>query len=235
MNTNVSKINQHDIIKALLLTVYISVCASSIKTAYDLAKYSSVFPVWFVPSFILGIVGLIVVCLYLIFNAMKVKAPSQLLTGRLPISLWVSMSLSFICTTAVHNFYPFRPDTYTFFPSLDSVLKVNFTIAMSGFLISVMLAVLYLFTQNKPSAIVGLLVLALLILIPNDNCSNPFNYWWIEKIGASPLMYVPNSYTAMFVACGLLGVHSKGVTLLSFGTCLGSLFLGIGHLLKIIW
>lgn len=235
MNRSISKINPLNTTKLLLFIVFISACILSIKASYDLTKYSSVFPVWFVPSFIVGVAGLIVISSYLILRSMKVGSHIHLITDRSSIYLWVFMTLSFICITAVHSFYPFRFDTFATLNNTDSVLRINYTIAIVGFFVSATLATAYIFSPNKLYTITGLLMLALLTLIPNDNCSNPFNYWWIDIIGASPLMYVPNLFVAIFVVCGLLGVHTKGVTLLSFGACLGSLFLGIGHILKLIW
>jgi hypothetical protein len=34
-----------------------------------------------------------------------------------------------------------------------------------------------------------LLILSLFLLVPNDICGNPMNWWWINKVGASPLTY----------------------------------------------
>jgi hypothetical protein len=34
------------------------------------------------------------------------------------------------------------------------------------------------------------LALSIFLLIPNDKCANPQNWWWINKIGASPMTYV---------------------------------------------
>ena len=100
---------------------------------------------------------------------------------------------------------------------------------------SLALAGIYIFSRMKTTAVVGLLVMAVLTLIPNDNCYNPFNYWWIEKIGASPLMYAPNLYATLFVTSALHGIRPKSAALLTLGICIGSLILGIGHRLGIIW
>jgi hypothetical protein len=238
MNSTVTKVDLFstaNIIKMLLLTVFVSACALSIKAAYDLAKDSDVFPVWFVPSFISGIIILIALSLYFVFQAWKIEDHSHLLTSKQSVYLWAFMLLSFICTTSVHGFYPFRPDILSMLPILDSVLKINYVIAVTGFIASIALASIYIFSQMKLPAMVGLLIMALLTLIPNDNCSNPFNYWWIETIGASPLMYVPNVYITLFVTCGLYGIHPKGVAILTMCICLGSILLGIGHQLGIIW
>jgi len=235
MNTIASKINRLTIIKALLLVTICSASILSIKTAYDLAEYSFAFPFWFVPVFSLGVIGLITISLILVLKALKVPPDTPSLTGRTSVFLWVLISLSFICTTAVHRFYPFHPETNLILPFADKILKINFTIAMVGLITSTILATVYTFSRHKGYAIIALLILALLALVPNDNCANPFNFWWIDTIGASPLMYVPNLYAAIFVACGLLGINPKSTILLTFGTCVGTLLLGLGHMFRIIW
>ena len=238
MNSTVPKINLFNVantIKMLLVTIFVAACALSIKAAYDLAKESNVFPVWFVPSFILGIIILIALSLYFVFQAWKMEDHSRLLTSKQSVYLWAFMLLSFICTTSVHGFYPFRPNILSVLPMFDPVLKINFAIAVTGFIASITLAGIYVFSKTKLPAMIGLMIMALLTLIPNDNCANPFNYWWIETVGASPLMYVPNLYVALFVACGLYGIHPKGVAILTMSICLASLMLGMGHQLGIIW
>ncbi len=35
-----------------------------------------------------------------------------------------------------------------------------------------------------------LLALSILLLIPNDKCANPQNWWWLNKVGASPMTYI---------------------------------------------
>jgi len=45
--------------------------------------------------------------------------------------------------------------------------------------------------QLTPKIRYLLLSLSLLLLIPNDTCENPQNWWWVCRVGASPLTYVP--------------------------------------------
>jgi hypothetical protein len=35
-----------------------------------------------------------------------------------------------------------------------------------------------------------LLALSILLLIPNDKCANPQNWWWLNNVGASPMTYI---------------------------------------------
>ena len=221
--------------KMLLLMVFVSACALSIKAAYDLTKYSVIFPAWFVPSFIMAITGLITLGLYFILQTLKIKGYASLLAGRPASFLWAPMLLSFLCTTSVHGFYPFHAKVLLTLPAIDPVMKINYALGMVGLLAASALAFVYVFGQMKQPAMLGLMLISLFLLIPNDNCANPFNYWWIETIGASPLMYVPNMYAALFVTCGLHGIHPKAVGFLTTSICIGSLLLGIGHQLGIIW
>jgi hypothetical protein len=223
------------IIKVFLSLLLAIICILSIKAAYDLSSYFETFPAWFVPGFALGIIVLIVTCTYFAGQVWKVQRRPDLSTTRHYSYLWIFMILSFICTTSVHGFYPFQADISSVLPGSDSILRFNFLIAAVGLLTSILLAGIYVFTPWKLQALIGLIVLGYLLLLPNDNCANQFNFWWIDKIGASPLMYVPNVYAAFFVVCGLLGVHPKGVVLLLLGICTASLLLGLGHQFRIIW
>jgi hypothetical protein len=207
----------------------------SIKAAYDLTKDSEIFPAWFVPSFALAVMVLIALSSYFIFQLQKTESNLQQVTRRQAASLWLFMLLSFICTTSVHGFYPFHRNVLLVLPAVDSVMKTNYAIGIFGFVISAVLAGVHLLGKMKHPAVLGLMLISLGMLIPNDNCANPFNYWWIETIGASPLMYVPNMYAALFVTCGLYGIQPKGAGILTFGICIASLLLGLGHQLGIIW
>ena len=215
--------------------MFVFACALSSKAAYDLSIHSDLFPWWFVPGFIAGILILTAFSLYFVLRGWRIEDYSHLLSGKQSFFLWAFMSLSFICTTSVHGFYPFQSDLLTLLPTLDPVLKLNFVLAAMGFLVCAALAGFYIFSRAKLPAVIGLMFLALLMLVPNDNCSNPFNYWWINTVGASPLMYVPNLYAALFVICGLYGAHPKTAIFLTMGICLASLLLGLGHQFRIIW
>jgi len=221
--------------KVLLLMVFISTCGLSIKAAYDLTQNSEIFPAWFVPGFSVTVTGLIALGLYFVLQTSKITHSTSLLTGWQAGFLWVTMLLSFICTTSVHGFYPFRTGVFLVLPALDPVFKITFALGAVGFVVCSALAFVYVFRQLRQPAMLGVLLLSLLLLIPNDNCSNPFNYWWINTMGASPLMYVPNMYAALFVTAGLHGIHPKAAGFLLTGICAGSLLLGLGHQLGIIW
>jgi hypothetical protein len=227
--------NSLNLTKSLVLSIFISVGCLSVKAVYDIANFN-IFPVWFVPGFSLAVLGLNALGLYFVFQVWKITDNrSHLLSGKRSAVLWLLIPLSFICTTSVHGFYPFRSTGWDAFLWFGPVMKINYAIAFLGVVISTALAGLYIGSRTKTAAVTGLLVMALLTLIPNDNCYNPFNYWWIEKIGASPLMYAPNLYATLFVASGLHGIRPKSTVILTLGICVGSLILGLGHQLGIIW
>ena len=222
-------------IKTLLVILFVSTSVLSIKAAYDLSQYLDTFPEWFVPGFILGIIVLISMCLYFVLQAWKIRDRFDFLPSKKSVYLWILMIVSFVSTTSVHGFYPFRSDILSVLPTSDTVLSFNYLIATSGFLISTILAGIYIFSPWKVPAVLGLLATSLFLFVPNDNCANQFNFWWIATIGASPLMYVPNLYAAFLVVCGLFGIHSKAVAFLVLGICVASLLLGLGHQFRIIW
>jgi hypothetical protein len=224
-----------EVVKALLRLVFVSTAALSIKAAYDISEHAEIFPAWFMPGFTLSISALIALSLYFLLQTRKTESHLSRLTRKQSAFLWIAMMLSFICTASVHGFYPFHRNVLLILPAVDSVMKINYAIGLIGFLACAVFAGMYLFGHAKAPAIVGLLSISLMMLIPNDNCRNPFNYWWIDTIGASPLMYVPNLYAALFVTCGLYGTRPKSAGVVVTAICLGSLLLGLGHQLGIIW
>ena len=62
-----------------------------------------------------------------------------------------------------------------------------------------------------------------------------FNAPWIDLIGASPLMFIPNALAASFAACALIAVRPALNMTLIAAVCLSTLFLGLGHMGRWIW
>jgi hypothetical protein len=81
----------------------------------------------------------------------------------------------------------------------------------------------------------GLVILAAIMLVPNDNCGNYFNQPWIKWIGASPLMFMPNSVVILIGYCGLHGIWPRTSILLMALINIGVFALGLGHLTKVVW
>ena len=83
-------------------------------------------------------------------------------------------------------------------------------------------------------AVVGMAVLAILVLIPNDNCENAFNRPWIGAIGASPLMFAPASVGLLVAACGLCKLWRRTSLAIVLTICLVTLLVGLGHMTRVI-
>jgi hypothetical protein len=77
--------------------------------------------------------------------------------------------------------------------------------------------------------------LAILLLVPNDACRNPFNMWWLTTVGASPLMFVPNLFAIIFGTAALSGVHRRLNISALAGTGVAVTVLGLGHMFRVIW
>ena len=112
-------------IKTLLIILFLFTSGLSIKAAYDLSKHIDTFPAWFVPGFIFGIIVLICVCLYFVWQAWQVHGKFEFIAPSKAVYLWLLMILSFIATTSVHGFYPFRFDILSVFTATDSVLRIK--------------------------------------------------------------------------------------------------------------
>ena len=96
------------------------------------------------------------------------------------------------------------------------------------------MAVLYRLRLRR-AALVGLLILAAVMLIPNDDCGNDFNRPWNNLIGASPLMFAPNAGVLLIGYCALQGILPPTSLIVMTGANLFVLFLGLGHLTRVVW
>jgi hypothetical protein len=217
---------------ALAALVFAAAASLSVKTGFDLLVAREAFPSWFAPVFVAGLAALVSYAAWVLFE-LRISA-SQPLGGRLGLTVWILLPLSFVCTSAVHQFYPFRPSVAAVYPELDSMLRFNLALAAFGFLAAAGLGAAYL-SGRREKAIVGLFVLDLLLLVPNDACWNPFNEWWIAAIGGSPLMFVPNLYASLFAVAALLGVRPRLNVAAVAAACLGVTLLGLGHMTRLIW
>ena len=218
-------------IPPLAVLVFLAAAALSAKTAYDLIGGRAMFPSWFVPAFVAGLAALVS---YGGFVTLEIWRARE--TARPERNGWVLilLPLSFVCTSAVHQLYPFRPSVVRVYGGLDPVLQLNLTLTGAGFLAALSLALLYR-SGLRERAILGLLILDLLLLVPNDACANPFNTWWIDTVGASPLMFVPNLYSSLFGIAALLGIRPRWNTAALAAACVGVTLLGLGHMTRVIW
>ena len=195
------------------------------------------FPSWFVPVFLLVMVLLICIICFYIWQLPRtlefVKPPTGYQIGF----IWLLLVLSVICTSALHKFFPFRPDVITYWPKIPArlnILKYNFILTAVSLLVILVLAVLYSLGRRS-QAVTGLVILAAIMLVPNDNCGNSFNQPWIQWMGASPLMFMPNSVVILIGHCGLHGIWPRVSILLMAVINVCVFALGLGHLSGVIW
>ncbi len=209
----------------------------SVITGLNFLSARENFPSWFGPVFPLAIGLLILIICFYIWQLPRtlefVKPPARYETGL----IWLLLVLSVICTSALHKFFPFRPDVITYWPEIPprlNILKYNF-ILTAGSLLIVLILVVYHSLGRRIQAVTGLVILAAIMLVPNDNCGNDFNLPWIQWIGASPLMFMPNSVVILVGYFGLHGIWPRLSILLMAGINTCVLLLGLGHLTKLIW
>ncbi|MHC4532364.1 MAG: hypothetical protein ACYS6K_00280 [Planctomycetota bacterium] len=195
------------------------------------------FPSWFGPLFLL-VVGLVIciICFY-IWQLPRTLALVKPPTGDQKALIWLLLFLSVPCTSALHKFAPFRLDaimSWLEIPAEYNLIKYNFILTAGSLLVILILTYLYCL-GHRTQAVTGLVILAGTMLVPNDNCANPFNLPWIKWIGASPLMFMPNSVVLLIGYCGLHGIRPRISILLMAVINIGVFLLGLGHLTRFIW
>ena len=209
----------------------------SVMTGWNFLGVRGNFPSWFGPVFLVAIGLLICIICFYIWQLPRtlelVKPPA----GYQACLIWVLLVLSVICTSSLHQFAPFRPDAIMMWPEIPprlNILKYNFILTAGSLFVVFVLAVMY-WLGRRIQAVTGLVILAIIMLVPNDNCPNDFNLPWMQWIGASPLMFMPNSVVLLIGYCGLHGIWPRvGILLMAvINVCV--LLLGLGHLTRIIW
>lgn len=205
-------------------------------TGVDFFYIRTRFPLWFGPLFLLAIGWLLfLIVFYLV--ALRSQKSITGKNGRYTLLIWGLLIISVVCTSALHKFFPFRLEVFDYWqkiPPRHNILRYNFILTVASLLIVVLFAVLYRIKQKR-LALTGLAILAAVILIPACNCGNDFNRIWIGWIGASPLMFMPNSIVILVGSCALLGIWPRlsivNMTIINSGV----LALGIGHLTGTVW
>ena len=225
----------------VLITILFVLCVGlALKSGLDIARAADAFPPWFAPLFVSGVIGIALAALLITCRLWTCRPPPALLRGGRAGLIWTLLVASFVCTSSVHQFHPFRGDTVTRWlgsetgVALPGMLQFNFALTAFGAVAAGGLGILYL-TGRRSLSLVCLLIVSSLLLVPNDACPNPFNAPWIDLIGASPLMFIPNALAASFAACALLAVRPALNMTLIAAVCLSTLFLGLGHMGRWIW
>lgn len=209
----------------------------SVMTGWNFLGVRGDFPSWFGPVFLVAIgLFICIICFYIwqLPRTLELVKPPA---GYQASLIWVLLVLSVICTSALHQFAPFRPDAIMIWPEIPphlNILKYNFILTAGSLFVVLVLAVMY-WLGRKSQALTGLVILAIIMLVPNDNCPNDFNLPWMQWIGASPLMFMPNSVVLLIGYCGLNGIWPRVSILLIAGINVCVLLLGLGHLTRIIW
>lgn len=221
-------------IAAFAAVLFATAATLTAKTAWDLLPRARSFPSWFVPAFVAGTAVLALAAGMATLGVWRARRSARPADGRLAVLVWTLLPLSFICTSTVHQLYPFRLSAPQAFREVGPVLGFNLALTGIGFLAASALAVLYR-SGRREQALLGLMALGFVLLVPNDNCPNPFNETWIAAVGASPLMFLPNLYASLFGLGALLGYRPRWSALALAGTCVAVALLGIGHSAKIIW
>lgn len=209
----------------------------AVLTCIAFFKVREHFPPWFCVPFVVGVTVLsLVVLLY--YWQLSQAPQSSAAPGRFTTAaIWLLLLCSVPCSSALHQFYPFRADLLTLVeqcPPGFSFIAVNLVLTAVSLVVVIALAVVY-YLRLRRVALIGLLVLAAIMLIPNDDCLNDFNLPWIRMIGASPLMFAANAGVLLIGYCGLQGVLPRlGLVTMTLANAF-VLFLGLGHLTRIIW
>lgn len=221
-------------IVVMLLVLYGFVVVLSVKCVADLASFAQRFPWWFVPAFGFGVAVLLTWCGAMVYRVSKIRDAVRWAGGKEAMAIWLLLPLAVVCNTGVHGFYPFRTRFIHFIPYLDTIYGINMALAILAFCAGVCAAGLHALGRRR-AAIVVLLMTGLVLLVPNDACANPFNIWWINTLGASPLMYIPVMVANMLGTAALLGINTRlNILALAAVDCSVAL-LGLGHMYRVIW
>ncbi len=206
-------------------------------TAVAFLRVREAFPSWFAMPFVMAATVLSLVALLYYWQLSRpprtLSAPGRLTTA----AIWFLLLCSVPCTSALHQFFPFRMDLFEVLPTAPSgfsIIAYNFVLTVASLLVVIALAVLYGLRWRR-AALMGIVVLAAVMLIPNDDCGNDFNLPWIRLIGASPLMFAPNAGVLLIGYCALQGILPRASLVFMTLANASVLLLGLGHLTRIVW
>ncbi|MFY0604778.1 MAG: hypothetical protein JXQ93_12640 [Flavobacteriaceae bacterium] len=212
----------------LLISAFVIANLLWIKTLVDIYNYSNIrpsfsFPKFFNMLFVFGAIATVVLSGVYIRGILK-PSRKEPISGKWVFILWLAIPLSVICVSPVC----YRENIFIAAYPVSAVIRI-------GLLVLPIIAAMMYYNNKKQLAIFLLLAMSFLLLIPNDKCMNPFNYWWIQKVGASPLTYLPTMFVILFTISGLYGKNKYLTTIIVYGLCAGALFLALGHRIRLLW
>lgn len=223
--------------RRLVLFLLVSCGVIAAMTEVTFFKVRLSFPAWFGPIFLAGVVffiGMIAFYFHSVLCTNEAELPDR---GVGAGWIWGLLIISVVCTSSLHQLAPFRPDIlreWSQVPSFLKFIKYNFVFTATMLVAVIALAAGY-FSGCRRFAWTGLLVLAGMMLVPNDDCRNDFNRPWIAWLGASPLMFLSNSVVLLIGYCGLQGIRPRISALMMGLINAGVLLLGLGHWTRVVW
>ncbi|SFU75960.1 hypothetical protein SAMN05216480_12117 [Pustulibacterium marinum] len=200
------------------------------KALYDIYKYQEIRPHFHFPKvfIVLFILGALVTTFLSIFCLKSVWKKGNQITpvewSWQLLMIWLSIPISVVCTSFVCYWGTIFRSPYWIS-----------TIIRQGLLIVPVLAAIVYITKKKESGIFILLLTGFLLLIPNDECYNVFNYWWIDFVGASPLTYLPTLFVILFAITALYGKNKYFILMVVYGLCASALVISLGHRIHWLW
>jgi hypothetical protein len=209
----------------------------SVILGWTIYRSRASFPSWFCPVALLSLAFFNATIACYIWMIHRVKSPLQPPDTKQAARLWALLVLSFICTSSGHGFAPFHLHILTEYSRLPNSLRfIRFNYLLTGVSLLVILSLaVSFFRRHQRGALAGLVVLAGVMLIPNDDCRNAFNDPWLRWLGASPLMFLGSAVVLLIGYCGLNGLRPRLSTLTIGLIDCGVLLVGLGHMSKLIW
>lgn len=217
-------------LRVAVVLLLLLVLLLSVRGVVDVLAAGEAFPPWFAPLFTLGL--LVLAGVILAGRPWTAGAATNRREG-LAVLAWSLLVLSYPCVSILHSGYPFRTDVGWFWREFPS-LRFNLVLAGLGLGAAVIGATLRILGRERAAWTV-IVAVGFVLLLPNDDCPNPFNAWWTERVGASPLMYVPNAVATVLVVAVDRGVRPRLHLVTLALVVAGTAALGIGHRTGVVW
>ena len=219
---------------ALLMAALVLPCAALTVMAIALARDAGGLARWFVALLILGVLLVCVTAVGYVREIWRRGLGSPAGMSPVTAATLLVLPVLIVCGSSLHQFYPFRPSVVAAFPGLRPMLQFNLAFAAAALLMTVALAVAYAAGWRRAS-VRGIALVGVLLLIPNDDCPNPFNRPWLAMIGASPLMFAPAALGVALAGCGLCGLWPRWSLAIAASLGFSTLLLGWGHMTGSLW